>query len=1014
MLSTTSQFDTAFAASSSNPIAQLFIEHNWNSLADAPVASNNAGGDYDARLPISSVIRPRIPNSGMPYAVDASASGTDMDAPLDANNPSVTWRGVGPVMPFEYWIGPAASASGSPYTVANCEPQIDYAEQALTNKVEVVFDVSSALPTFDIQKKNSGGTWSTIITGAQPNATTGRYTAYRQSGGGWSTTRYLDNPDSDFYGIRIKVTNQDSGDKYVHVYGFGALLERDISSSIVSLDISKTRDESDPINPTGVIQTNTLSVELIDTAQNIMFGATDPLPTKDTKLIVKLGYDTSDQVGGSATDVVDAGTFFIDTFSFNVASMSISLDATDEGKFFQQSFMTNVLYENRTLQQICEDILYRGGFNNTVFDFKDTANDYSSEADLYAFPYVWFTNETTVWDALSEVLRAEQGIFYFREDGTLVITDLNHLDATVPALTLDESEFSGMSSDYTVEANDISVAYNIIKGNSRRGPARYLLDGTGAVTGAEPTEIPLGSYLWTPAETLSVGSTLLNANVASGATQIQLAPSAWTQLPLKEGEIKIEGEYITYENKRWDDIVAQNYVILDVVERGARNTTQAAHVKQSTLWNTQKVAQINHSPTNMTAQAAIANGGLELNLYGNASETPYVQWFKAWPTFADTNNDFDVFGTQITFLDSQAGYPSQGIAGIFMCENNNNSDGYYFELLDIDFVAESEWQFGNIRAYKADSNLLRTGQPYTEEGRRGYYAVVDQGYSYVVEVVREPGGVFTFYVNGTGVASFTDATYSPGRWGVYVRGNTKARFDYFVADGQGELTASDVKRGIHPQGIGHGSRFLRDYIENADFYDEFETVVHEVRTIDVEYNQYPAIAFRKVWNTNIWESHLLETDIDPFEARVVVENTGRTRAILNGEDDSFIAGELIGYVLAITGQVAVVDDKQTIKSKDDAAIRKRGRNSFELENTWIQSESRAKAIADAIKANFVSPVDFVSIDWFPNPALQPGDLVQLSYTAKGQAAKNYYVVESSLSYDGGFSGTLRLRYKETV
>lgn len=87
-----------------------------------------------------------------------------------------------------------------------------------------------------------------------------------------------------------------------------------------------------------------------------------------------------------------------------------------------------------------------------------------------------------------------------------------------------------------------------------------------------------------------------------------------------------------------------------------------------------------------------------------------------------------------------------------------------------------------------------------------------------------------------------------------------------------------------------------------------------------------------------------------------------------------------------------------------------------IDNPYIQSKVVAQIIADHIIGYYAEPVRILSLEITGIPNIQLGDLITINNFADlGIISKDYWVVESSITYDGGIQQSLSLRaYTDTI
>ena len=199
---------------------------------------------------------------------------------------------------------------------------------------------------------------------------------------------------------------------------------------------------------------------------------------------------------------------------------------------------------------------------------------------------------------------------------------------------------------------------------------------------------------------------------------------------------------------------------------------------------------------------------------------------------------------------------------------------------------------------------------------------------------------------------------------------------------------------------------------NQIFFDDFGASVHEVREMNVKFEK--PVMHSRLYISNDSQAVCPEYTTTAFGAKFIIANTDRNNAILNGTDAvTFGADNPVEQKTLIYGRVInAADTAKQVEVKSDAAIRRRGEVSLDIDSKWIQNEASAKALGDWINTHWAGGMDELDVESFANPLLQIGDVVAVNYSpAKMTAATHkYFVVKISNSYgEGGMETNLTLR-----
>lgn len=197
---------------------------------------------------------------------------------------------------------------------------------------------------------------------------------------------------------------------------------------------------------------------------------------------------------------------------------------------------------------------------------------------------------------------------------------------------------------------------------------------------------------------------------------------------------------------------------------------------------------------------------------------------------------------------------------------------------------------------------------------------------------------------------------------------------------------------------------LTQYIEPRKvFYDDFGSIVREIKDFDVEYTVAPAKG-TSVYVSNP-EISVLSHEREPAKGKFRLINTSHQDQIANGSeqiDDS----NSIDHTLMVYGYVLIDKEEKTKRVKNDESIRKHGPYPVELDAEWINSDEEANALAAWIVDNWGGIMDTVEVKTFLTVAAQIGDKVKVIYPdAQVDPDWLFIVTRISRDYDNDGLGT---------
>lgn len=965
----------AIAATSMKARPRVIAEWNYNRFIDNISVTNNGLGEQDENWPIESLIDFRYANSGLYRAIAGQAKSVRKKS-------DVKYRAVSPNDPYKYWRSP--DRSGANGVLSNCSPTVNYGRAVTVNKIVIGFEVAPNFTPTAVSVYTINSTGSATLIGTVLPDSNGKI-IYYFNGSSWSTTYNITNTTS-IYGVRVVVSNMNKTNTNCHMTEISARLVRDLSEDTETVSVSKIYEMDDTVLPVGTMASNSASISIAnDTGHYNPENATSPyygLLGENVRFEVAFGYDTTN-FGGAGMEYIPQGVFWSDSWSYDTDNVPVSIECTDSSKMLQQEMVPQCFFKTRedpknkhegmlAVNNVVREILARVGWNRIEFRSKPTVR----------IPYIWYNDDITVWEALSDIAQAVPAAFYFDENDTFIWRDGFNLYANAsPSVVVDDdTNLISLSTDFERAANSVTVRYNTYGINERDGTLLY-------------------SSLWQPEGTVALRVAELEGNFNTTADRIKLYNTTDDQFATwpESGLVRINQERIRYGAKTQNtDPGEENYTttnhpsLLDL-ERGVLGTSTGNHT-----------VGLTGSPVNVrmgsnTGKSSIYEGYLRM---ANPYSSPYAgRYIRRYGTTA-TRHRF--YSTRLMFTD-----PAQHNIGGLVIHLQEGGMGVYFELTQSTFARK--YGYGEIRSYRMDANGTITELLLGPGGKRGKNTQVVQNVWYTLEV-EVSGYNYTVYLDGKNVGTYVlnmgTTSYYQGQYGPYLRAHSVANFEYLMA---GDTTNS--ARVELYQTDSRNSTFSNHHTTSAAGYTEFGNLVHEGREYDIEYDIYPAVIAR-VFSNNTKEALVSRSIFGPFKGKFVIENYSRTLAVVNGSDiDDF--GTSLEYELFISGLAVVRQSEEVKEVSDKESIRRIGKQDIEISTPWIESDEDATRVAQFLVDHWSKPVDNLTINWVPNPAIQVGDLVSVNFESRGftAATHHYYVIGVDVEAGEGMTSTLTLRRK---
>jgi hypothetical protein len=1049
---------------------RLIAEWNMNryspitSITNGPAASPTADADPDV-FPIESIADPIRPSSSGIVKARASAAArkaikTDgkTTAAYMANPNAPRYVTSSADSKYKYWQSPAES-SGVVYapgsqSIANVQPTIIYTNPTWSNKIVVGIENTYAWPTaWTVEITTDGTNWTTIAT--NPTIpTNGRVVLYRNSTGNWTTTADYDNP-IQIRGVRINVTQMSAAKVYFSLIELGARLESDLSPYVADYSCQFEMSDYSFISPLGKANANTASVTLANFDNR--FTNTNPatlyygLIDKNVEMRMDVGISLDSYTTIPKTyEYIRQFTMITDVWDVQELD-TITVPLQDSSQILQQLKPTARVFQGLTVAEIIWRILDSVGFTSYYVEPVD--------ADpATVIPYYWTDGTKTVWDIITEITEATQTAAWFDEYGVMQIktrTTAYNL-ANTPVWTMERSlngttlaNLVSLKHSNDFEANHVTVNW-------------YETDISKDTQGVIPM-----TQVWTPDGDFVLRSTQLTSSLTTTSQSIRIRPTDAPVWPYS-GVIEIEGEFMRWTAKGYQYYnaagVLQSKYISSNDEKVALDklnpTKSFMNYFNGYLW----IGSANRGLWSSVAKAHNIDATGYTGRVKTGAGTGFV-WNNGWRQIPDlgraritTNSTFKTNSWYVVSRGSELDSPLYYYGTRLMITNSGgygagmamslgsagNEAGYYVELFQTanyarNPAARNSANELNFYVRYANGTIKRIGN---DNGKGVPIAVsTNAWYDLDVQVSYGTGGspTFNIFVNGILRMSVNvptanmPATGNTGRWGVFTRGFTNADFEYLYGTSSNEAVVFDnstlydrIKKGYvstqltkewtyntrQTYRLSGKKKTYYNQRYNQLFVDEFGAGVHEVREMDVKFEQ--PVLHSRLYMSNDSQAICPDYTGTAFGAKFLVANTHRYNAILNGTDAvTFGTDNPVEQKMLIYGRtINVADAAKRVEVKDDAAIRRRGEVALEIDSPYIQNEASAKALGDWITLHWSGGMDELEIESFMNPLVQLGDVVAINYSPANMTANThkYFIVGLNHSYgEGGLETTMTLR-----
>lgn len=871
-------------------------------------------------------------------------------------------------------------------------------------------------------------------------------------------------------------------------------LERDLSDRLATWSSDAAMSDHSFVAPFGRLSSNTASVTLnnmdgqFDTEAKYLLNDSmlgDIVSTRRNELykMVDRGIEMRLDLAVSDRPIEDGPVDWERQFTMTTDNWSLSdgmatAELKDDSELLQRLKPGPVFIEQfrrskkgrpvkLTAMEVIFQLLDLVGYNNIRIK-----GDYDKTVPM---DFYWTDGEATVWDCITSICESTQMSVYFDRFGVMQFQPLKTLydepkgvDKAV-LRTVDvrkpsdpngyyPANIESLNRDGEYEANTINITYK----------QTHLAETTDS--GIEKLQ-----QVWEPQGTQTLRASALVApldNLDRGKKgadySLKIAAGDAKSWPF-EGIVNVEGELIRYNAKKYyyynsngkyrhkyvksqeevDKLDELNPKLsfknhyngrLRIKERGLWNTHTKAHKVDINGWWCRK----------RTGNGRVVEwrGGIKHDKNNSALLLRAPKSFKKNSIYVAMNGDMD--DAPINYYGCRMKYPksgySYGAAGIAVGLGTHDC-GIYIELARTSAVSKEKRKQGNeLRIWLRQKNgkFKRWGKGEAVPVARAKWYDIDvfyakQGNDYLVQVMVNGVSQHNFRIDNPDSNQFDGL--NGARYGMFVRGNSHADFEYFYACNKFEQEGLDEAGGFFDR-INNGwqSQSSREYTlrhrkhwrynkrknervrarYDQLLFDDFGPIVHEVREYDVKFDTPPA-TFSKLYFTNDSQAYCTEYSHNAFGAKFIMANGSRNNAVLNGEDTlTYGKDNTLNQKMIIFGRAVQQDDESRIVLRDEGAVARRGEVSLDFNTDWVQSESAAKALASYILGAWSRPSYGYSVTIFGDPRLDLGDRVALYAPEQGIGAEgmkysdvkklNTYIInEIHQDYDSGLTTTLNLR-----
>lgn len=1072
--------------------AQPRLTAEWNmnryfGVTATNTPSEDTNGFDIEHFPIESIVKAFRPTKGILKARTDEALVTDLDRAAASRYYTASDDDV-----YHYWTSPDKT-NGSGNFTTTVRPQIVYSESVDINKIVIKVENFWASPKAYTVKTTTTASptyanFTTVATTPTIN-NKGEIILY-WNGTGWSSTKpsLVDAPLRSVRGIMLEVTSMGPGkdlngatttyqsrrrvgsewieedksttgfNSFFNLIEISGRREIDFSSNLINVSDQFDIAQENELYPIGTITNNTGAITLSNlyseggVQKTGLFNKDNPTSVyrKILEPNVKFNLEYVYTVNGTEYPIQQFEMYGDEWEGQKNHEVTVAL--TDASKFLEQITPPPAMYENMTVPELFQRILDASGFVNWVLD-EDDRNE------KHIIPVFWMNGEQNTWEILNDLARGTQTAMYFDGFGNMQVK------------TRWSAYNNAKTSFWTLRGENAGTELADIIELSEEGEA-----GTNHVTITYQNTTwdkwnngsPSMQTVWQPDSTVTLRGCPLTRTMSSTDQQFWISPADAQVWPYK-GIVQIEGELIKYEGKQFvywtgPNGGTRNVVIVKTADEKQKydRKTLARHRGKNTFsglmivstdddarghWNSDKRAHsVDLAPYNVrrltnaqkTGQAVIQNtSGLQHikqeSLVRLTSATSAVGNDATIATNGATSSTpYKFYGTKVRFV-KEAGLDEQRAGIMINGGGTGNADGYFIDLM---YFTDNK-----VREIRNELTIFSSKDGTLSRLSDGVAVAVALNTFYQLDVIFEDLGNahrITVLFEGrvamvanipSGDARFNAAN---GQFGMFVRGKTKADFEYLYGVARNEKVPNDDSTFFDLVRGGYtGDHFVREFVWgwktrkvrkkkkwtketyrwNQYYFDEFGPYVHEVREFDIKFEPAP-VKNSRLYFTNEWGVICPEYRSNPFGARFLLTNVSRRNEVAHGDDNiTFGAERTVPQVLSAIGRILVMAEEETVVRKNEASIKVRGNVESELSSPWIQTKAMANNIANWMNSHWSEGMDELTVKVFGNPLIELTDVVSVQYAEKHMAptTHKYFVNSISTDFEAGITTTLRLR-----
>lgn len=831
--------------------------------------------------------------------------------------------------------------------------------------------------------------------------------------------------------IKITPTATNNPEDYARIFSVNPIWEVDLSQYVVSFSVDKVRDNLDASLPIGATGANNGSIVFDNTS--LIFNRYGNSIYKDyinpdTKMFIYLEHDIRDY--GTVESIPVAEEVFVDTWSIDNTSMTVSADFRDFSKFLQEENTPGYVSQGLSAGRTIRDIMLLAGFPKRRIVYSDKYSEVIFEDN----PKIFIPFNETVAELTTSGAKSED--VYHADDCGFAYGWNDNPNPNQSGSTLVYSELV-IAQDEQVRFQDeldLQTFYPTIKIGSLGADTSIKTLPVNASSHTKWSDIANDYADWTLSIIHFNNSTPSDEPIFSydDNTNYYIKLEV-DNIPTSIGKV----EYRLYINDLVSNIITSGEYsesdshLIHVVKTG----NSASSVNTFTLY----IDGNNEGSVTVSLDVSFPTNP-DFKLFGQSSDYYYsnfIYYDYALPSDRVTahykafkSSIIPVFrylyATDATYWDSMLNIATADLGmfyfdeyGVFRYEYRNT-----FHNFDTDRYQTVQYNLSD------DTNIIsgdlvsevQTNRVIVKVNKISGYGETDQSLW-----AAESG-------ESLAVTSIT-ADISPYSTSIPMKNISNP---IWLPSGYVKIDDEIIKYNAIIDG--NLINLERGYFDTAVSWHSEGSRAREARLYVAEYTNKPAIAVKYPAVTQEFFEGNVSIDrynLNAFSAEVVVSlnDPGPPVFTEDGIDFYYERGSSYSNVAILEGSDPLTDDdnffriaglsvsteqsKETITEYSQLLqenIRRYRLKEITIDNEFIGNKEYAQIIAKHIIGYFSDPVQVLNINITAVPNLQLGDLVNIEqFVDFGIVNRKYWVIQSGISYDGGVAQNLILReYADTI